>query len=129
MIELELLAFLAAIVAGGFGALLGVGGGLMIVPLLTVVLGIDVHIAIAVSLLGVIAVSTTASASYLTSGFADRRLGLSLLVATVIGGIFGGFVAGFVDARVLSGALRGGARRGGDPDAAQPQHAGGRADR
>jgi len=102
VINLELLAFVAAILAGGFGALLGVGGGLMIVPLLTVVLGIDVHVAIAVSLLGVIAVSTTASASYLTSGFADRRLGLSLLVATVIGGIFGGFVAGFIDARVLS---------------------------
>jgi uncharacterized membrane protein YfcA len=73
------------------------------VPLLTVVLGFEIHFAIAASLLGVIAVSTTASASYLTSGLADRRLGLSLLVATAVGGILGGFVAGLLDPRILSG--------------------------
>lgn len=103
MIALELLAFVAAMGAGAFGALVGVGGGLIIVPLLTVGLGVDVHSAIAVSLLGVIAVSTTASASYLRSGLADRRLGLSLLVATAAGGIAGGYAAGLLDARILSG--------------------------
>lgn len=103
MIALELLAFVAAMGAGAFGALVGVGGGLIIVPLLTIGLGVDVHSAIAVSLLGVIAVSTTASASYLRSGLADRRLGLSLLVATAAGGIAGGYAAGLLDARILSG--------------------------
>ena len=98
-----MLAFLAAIVAGAFGALVGIGGGLIIVPLLTIALGVDVHSAIAVSLLGVIAVSTTASASYLHSGLADRRLGLTLLGATAIGGIIGGYTAGLLDARLLSG--------------------------
>lgn len=103
MITLELLCFVAAIGAGGFGALVGVGGGLILVPLLTVVAGVDVHVAIAISLLGVIAVSTTASAPFLTSGFADRRLGLTLLGATAAGGILGGYTAGLLDARVLSG--------------------------
>lgn len=103
MITLELLAFVAAIGAGGFGALVGIGGGLIFVPLLTIALGVDVHIAIAVSLLGVIAVSTSASASYLTSGLADRRLALTLLGATALGGIGGGYTAGLLDGRVLSG--------------------------
>ena len=82
--------------------MVGVGGGLIIVPLL-VALGVEVHTAIGVSLLGVIAVSTGGSVSYLRAGFANRRLGLTLLVATAAGGILGGYVAGLLDARVLAG--------------------------
>ena len=102
VLTLELLALVAAVGAGAFGALAGVGGGLIIVPLLTIALGVPVHEAIAVSLLGVIAVSTTASVTYLADGFVDRRLGVTLLVATALGGIFGGYVAGLLDARTLS---------------------------
>ena len=102
MVALELVAFIAALGAGGFGAVVGVGGGLVLVPLLSVGLGVPLHNAIAVSLLGVICVSTTASASFLRSGLADRRLGLTLLGATALGGLIGGYVAGFLDARVLS---------------------------
>ena len=102
MLTLVLLAFVASVGAGGFGALIGVGGGLVLVPLLTVGLGVPVHGAIAVSLLGVIAVSTTASANFLKSGFADRRLGLRLLAATAAGGILGGYIAGIVDEAILS---------------------------
>ena len=99
----ELVAFVAALGAGAFGALVGVGGGIVIVPLLTILLGVEVHTAIGASLLGVIAVSTTASASFLTAGFANRQLGLTLLGATAIGGIVGGYVAGFLDGRIISG--------------------------
>ncbi|MEX2548221.1 MAG: sulfite exporter TauE/SafE family protein [Chloroflexota bacterium] len=102
MIGLELIAFAAAIGAGAFGALVGVGGGLIIVPLL-VALGVEVHTAIGVSLLGVIGVSTAGSASYLKAGLVNRRLGLTLLVATTVGGVGGGYVAGLLDARILSG--------------------------
>jgi uncharacterized membrane protein YfcA len=102
VIGLELIAFAAALLAGGFGALVGVGGGLIIVPLL-VALGVEVHAAIGVSLLGVISVSTAGSASYLRQGFVQRRLGLTLLVATAAGGIAGSYVAGLLDARTLSG--------------------------
>ncbi len=102
MIVPELLVFIASLAAGGFGAVVGVGGGLVLVPLLSVGLGVPLHNAIAASLLGVICVSTTASASFLRSGLADRRLGLTLLGATALGGLIGGYVAGFLDARVLS---------------------------
>ena len=102
MIGLELIAFVAAMGAGAFGALVGVGGGLITVPLL-VALGVEVHTAIGVSLLGVIGVSTAGSASYLKAGFVNRRLGLTLLVATAAGGIAGGYAAGLVDGRTLSG--------------------------
>jgi uncharacterized protein len=100
---LELLALVAAVGAGTFGAVVGVGGGTILVPLLTLFLGVPVHAAVAISLLSVIAVSTTASASYLKGGFVDRRVGLTLLVATAAGGIVGGYIAGFLDARVISG--------------------------
>jgi uncharacterized membrane protein YfcA len=102
VIPQELLALLAALGAGVFGSLAGVGGGIIVVPLLTVGLGVPLHNAIAVSLLGVIAVSTTASANYLAAGLVSRRIGLTLLVATTFGGILGGFAAGLIDGRVLA---------------------------
>jgi uncharacterized membrane protein YfcA len=103
VIPLELLALLVALGAGVFGAVAGVGGGTIIVPLLAVALGVPLHNAIAVSLLGVIAVSTTASANYLQAGLVSRRIGLTLLVSTTIGGLVGGFAAGLIEARLLAG--------------------------
>jgi uncharacterized membrane protein YfcA len=103
VLTLELMAFVVAAGAGAFGAVVGVGGGIILVPLLTLFLGVPVHAAVSASLLGVIAVSTTASATYLEAGFVDRRVGLTLLVATAAGGIVGGYIAGFLDARVVSG--------------------------
>lgn len=105
MIPLELLVFLAALLAGSFGALVGVGGGLVLVPVLSTFLGVDLHTAIGVSLLGVIAVSTSAAPSYLRRGLVDRRIGIALLVATALGGIAGGYVAGLLDDRVLAGVF------------------------
>ena len=78
--SLVLIAFLVSIAAGGFGALVGIGGGLIIVPVLTVLLDVPIKTAIAASLIGVIATSMSASAHYLDSGIADRRLGLLLLL-------------------------------------------------
>jgi uncharacterized membrane protein YfcA len=101
VIGLELIAFAVALGAGAFGALVGVGGGLIIVPLL-VAFGVEAHTAIGVSLLGVISVSTAGSVSYLRAGFVNQRLGLTLLIATATAGIFGGYVAGLLDARTLS---------------------------
>lgn len=97
-----LLAFLVSIAAGGFGSLVGIGGGLIIVPLLTIGLGHDIKTAIAASLVGVIATSVSASAHYLERGTVDRRLGLLLLTATALGGLTGGLSASLLDARVLS---------------------------
>jgi uncharacterized membrane protein YfcA len=97
-----LVAFLVSVGAGGFGSMVGIGGGLVIVPLLSVVLGYDVKVAIAASLIGVIATSLSASPRFIRSGLADRRLGLLLLVAAALGGLAGGVTAGFLDGRTLS---------------------------
>jgi uncharacterized membrane protein YfcA len=97
-----LVAFLVAIAAGGFGSLVGIGGGLIIVPVLSVALGYDVKTAIAASLIGVIATSVSASPRYVRSGIADRRLGLLLLVPATLGGLAGGFTAELLDGRMLS---------------------------
>lgn len=101
--SVALLAFLISIGAGGFGALVGIGGGLIIVPALTILLGVPIQTAIAASLIGVIATSMGASARYLDTGLADRRLGLVLLIATAAGGVTGGLMAGFLDGRILAG--------------------------
>ncbi|MBA3307315.1 MAG: sulfite exporter TauE/SafE family protein [Chloroflexi bacterium] len=100
--SLVVIAFLVSIAAGGFGALVGIGGGLIIVPVLTVLLGVPIKTAIAASLIGVIATSMSASAHYLDSGIADRRLGLLLLLATAAGGITGGLLGSVIDGRVLA---------------------------
>jgi uncharacterized membrane protein YfcA len=97
-----LVAFVVSVAAGGFGSLVGIGGGIVIVPLLTVGLGHDVKSAIAASLVGVIATSLSASPRYLRSGLADRHLGLLLLVAATLGGISGGVTAGYLDGRLLA---------------------------
>jgi uncharacterized membrane protein YfcA len=97
-----LVILLAAVLAGGFGSLVGIGGGLIIVPVLSVALGHDVKDAIAASLIGVIATSLAASPRYIDSGIADRRLGLFLLVAASVGGLTGGLTASSLDGRVLA---------------------------
>lgn len=97
-----LIAFLVSIGAGGFGSLVGIGGGLIIVPVLSTLLGYDIKVAIAASLIGVIATSIAASGHYLATGIADRRLGVTLLVATALGGLTGGFVARYLDGQLLA---------------------------
>jgi uncharacterized membrane protein YfcA len=97
-----LVAFLASGLAGGFGSLLGIGGGLIIVPTLTIALGHDVKTATAASLIAVIGTSLSASPRFIKSGIADRRLGLVLLVGATLGGLTGGLTSGFLDSRVLA---------------------------
>jgi uncharacterized membrane protein YfcA len=101
-VSVALVAFLVSIGAGGFGSLVGIGGGLIIVPLLTVGLGYDVRTAIAASLIGVIATSLSASPRNLRFGLVDRHLGLLLLVAASLGGLAGGITAGYLDERTLA---------------------------
>ena len=79
--------------AGAFGALLGLGGGVLIVPLLALGLGLPLREAVGISLLAVIATSSAGAATYLRRGTANLRLGLTLEVVTVLGAIVGGLVA------------------------------------
>jgi uncharacterized protein len=88
--------FLVSIGAGIFGALLGLGGGVILVPILTLVLGIDIHYAIGASIVSVIATSSGAAAAYLRDGVTNIRVAMFLEIGTTLGAIFGAFIAGFV---------------------------------
>jgi len=87
-----LLALIAA-AAGLMGALLGLGGGLFLVPVMVVLFGVDVQTAIVASLVSVIGTSSGSAASYVKEGLSDLRIAMFLEVATVIGGVGGAVVS------------------------------------
>jgi uncharacterized membrane protein YfcA len=90
------------LVAGWLGALVGIGGGVLVVPALVLVFGVDIKVAVAASLVSVIATSVAAVSVYTGSGLTNMRLGLTLEVATALGAIIGSLVAVRTSAGVLS---------------------------
>jgi uncharacterized membrane protein YfcA len=99
--EFSIYAFLISLVAGLIGSLLGVGGGIVIVPGLTLLLGIDIKYAVAASIVGVVATSTGSAASYVKEGLANIRLGMFLEVATVTGALMAAYAAGILSDKTL----------------------------
>lgn len=89
------------IAAGLFGSLLGLGGGILIVPLLTLVFGLPLLAAVGVSLVCVIVTSGAAAGVYLERHVANLRLGMTLELFTAIGALVGGLVAFLLPAQVL----------------------------
>jgi len=87
--------FLVSLAAGAFGALLGLGGGVILVPVLTLWLGVDIHYAIGASIVAVIATSSGAAATYLRDGLANIRIAMFLEIGTTTGAVFGAFIAGY----------------------------------
>jgi uncharacterized membrane protein YfcA len=87
--------------AGLLGSLVGVGGGIIVVPALTLLLGVSIEKAIAASIISVIATSSGAAASYVTERIANMRLGMLLEIATVVGALTGAFLADYVSGRGL----------------------------
>lgn len=98
-------AFLIALFAGAFGAVLGIGGGLFIIPSLTLFLGVKLKTAIAVGIVAVIATSLGAGNVYVRRQVADIRLGLLLALATVPGAVLGALLTTQVPERALSGVF------------------------
>lgn len=88
--------------AGAFGSLLGLGGGILIVPLLTLGFGLPLREAVGVSLISVIVTSSAAAGVYLERHVANLRLGMTLELFTAFGALVGGFVAFLLDERTLS---------------------------
>ncbi len=84
-----LLLLLVAVGAGLVGSLIGIGGGIFLVPILVLAFGLDIHFAIAASLIGVIANSCASGASYVDQGLTDLRVGMFLESASTVGGILG----------------------------------------
>ena len=90
--EFTLLIAAGSFLAGLLGSLTGLGGGVVIVPLLTLAFGVDIRYAIGASLVSVIATSSGAAAAYLKEGFSNIRVGMFLEVATTIGALSGAFL-------------------------------------
>lgn len=93
---------LGGMVAGLFGSVLGLGGGVLIIPILTLLFGIPMREAIGISLVCVIATSSGAASLYVKKRLCNVRLGMTLELATTVGAIVGGVVAGLVNQRFLS---------------------------
>ena len=94
--ELTGLLFIGSLLAGFLGSLTGLGGGVVIVPLLTLAFGVDIRYAIGASLVSVIATSSGAAAAYVREGFSNIRVGMFLEIATTVGAIAGAIVAAYL---------------------------------
>ncbi len=101
ILEFTLLVLLCSFFAGFLGSLTGLGGGVVIVPLLALVFGVDIRYAIGASLVSVIATSSGAAAAYVKEGYSNIRIGMFLEIATTTGAVLGAFLA----ARISTGAV------------------------
>lgn len=93
MLEFTGMVGFVSFAAGLLGALTGLGGGVVIVPVLALGFGVDLHYAIGASLVSVIATSSGAAAAYVREGYSNIRVGMFLEIATSIGAVFGAFLA------------------------------------
>lgn len=92
-LEFSLLVGGCSLAAGFLGALTGLGGGVVLVPLLTVFFHVDIRYAIGASLVSVIATSSGAAAAYVKEGFTNIRIGMFLEMATTVGALVGAYIA------------------------------------
>ena len=93
--------FLMSILAGLIGAVFGLGGGILIIPFLTLVEGVPVPYAVGASIVSVVATSSASAATYVQDRLTNLRLGMFLEVGTVLGAITGAFVAAFLAPGIL----------------------------
>jgi hypothetical protein len=94
---------LAGVGTGVLGAILGVGGGVLLIPVLVIGFQVPMHYAVATSILSVIATSSAVASTNVERGTANMRLGMTLEISTALGGIIGGLVAGGLRAEFLEG--------------------------
>jgi uncharacterized membrane protein YfcA len=97
----DLIVLVLSFVAGALGSLLGLGGGIIVIPVLTLLLSIDIRYAIGASIVSVIATSSGAAAAYVRERLANLRVAMVLEMATVSGAITGAYLAGRVGGRWL----------------------------
>ena len=102
VLELAGLTWLGALLAGFLGALTGLGGGVIVTPLLALVFGIDIHYAMGASLVSVIATSSGAAAAYVKEGFTNMRIGMFLEIATTVGAVVGASIATHLPASAIA---------------------------
>lgn len=93
LLTFTLILVVGACLAGFIGSLSGLGGGIIIIPLLTVFLGVDIHYAIGTALVAVIATSSGSASAYVKEGITNMRLGIFLEIATTAGAVAGALIA------------------------------------
>jgi uncharacterized protein len=104
---LTILVFTAAVAAVSFlagllGSLTGLGGGVVLVPMLTLLFKVDIRYAIGASLVAVIATSSGAASAYVKEGFSNIRIGMFLEIATTLGALTGAFVARVIPTNAIA---------------------------
>src|ERR1700729_1136696 len=98
VIVFTLIILIGAYFAGIIGSLTGLGGGFVIIPLLTLLMHVDIHYAIGASLVSVIATSSGSAAAYVKEGLTNIRLGMFLEIATTAGAFTGAMLAIYIPA-------------------------------
>src|SRR5450756_840252 len=93
VLEFSALIGLGSLLAGFLGALTGLGGGVVVVPMLALLFHVDIRYAIGASLVSVIATSSGAAAAYVREGYSNIRIGMFLEIATTFGALAGAYLA------------------------------------
>ncbi|HEY5392820.1 MAG TPA: sulfite exporter TauE/SafE family protein [Hanamia sp.] len=102
VIVFSLIVLAGAFLAGLVGSLTGLGGGVIIIPMLTLLFGVDIHYAIGASLISVIATSSGAAAAYVKEGISNIRIGMFLEIATTLGAVGGAMLAIFAPTHIIA---------------------------
>jgi uncharacterized membrane protein YfcA len=102
VIVFTIIILVGAYFAGLLGSLTGLGGGVVIIPLLTLLLKVDIHYAIGASLVSVIATSSGSAAAYVKEGITNIRLGMFLEIATTIGALAGALLAVYIPTQYIA---------------------------
>ncbi len=102
VLEFTALVFVGSLAAGFLGSLTGLGGGVVLVPLLTIFFKVDIRYAIGASLVSVIATSSGAAAAYVREGFSNIRIGMFLEIATTVGALTGAFLAAIIPLKAIT---------------------------
>jgi len=102
VLEFTAVVFAGALAAGFLGALTGLGGGIVVIPLLTLLLGVDIRYAAGAALVSVIATSSGAASAYVREGWSNLRVGMFLEIATSIGAVGGAVLAAWIPAATIA---------------------------
>lgn len=99
--EFVILIFVVSIFAGIFGSIVGLGGGVVVIPVLTILLGVDIHFAIGASIVAIIGTSSGAASTYVKDKVTNLRVGMFLELASASGAIVGAAIAAYTNSPIL----------------------------
>jgi uncharacterized membrane protein YfcA len=101
IIEFIIIIFFVSILAGIFGSIVGLGGGVVVIPVLTILLGVDIHFAIGASIVAIIGTSSGAASTYVKDKVTNLRVGMFLELASASGAIVGAALAAYTNSAAL----------------------------